>query len=148
MRQNSLPANVAQILSKSVEKSLSLNFLRHTWHIFEVERGNGKIGFCVVNLQTRSCSCGFFKEYGIPCSHMCRVLLAKRVHPKTFVVPERRRQALLATYTGSINPVDLTNLQDDGLKPPEQTKRRGRPKEKRYISASEKGPRRKVTCGL
>ena len=48
---------------------------------------------------------------------------------------------------GKTTMVDLNALEDDGLKPPTCTKRRGRPKEKRIPSSAQKGPKKSVTCG-
>ena len=88
--------NVAKILANAVEKALSLRLVRRTPSIFEVERKDANLPFRVVNLNGRSCSCGFPQEYGIPCRHMCRALLSLRIHPKSFVVPERSLEALNA----------------------------------------------------
>ena len=63
-----------------------------------------------------------------------------------FIADERRRDALAATYTGFIMPVDMSFLPNDGVKPPEETKKRGRPKEKRIPSCVEKPPKKTVTC--
>ena len=62
--------------------------------------------------------------------------------PKEFVVPERRLEALQATYAGSIVPVDVNNLRDDGIVAPVVRRRPGRPKKKRYLASFEKGPRK------
>ena len=80
-----------------------------------------------------------FKEHGVPCRHFCAAILFLKGRPQDFVVHEHRLETLKRTYTGTTVPVDQNGLQDDGLKPPVETKRRGRPKERRMKSQAEKG---------
>ena len=101
----------------------------------------------MVNLATVECSCGLYKEHGVPCRHMCAAALLIRENQDKFVIKERRLRALKATYAGTTEPVDIRHLHDDGLKPPVGTKRRGRPKEKRIPSSAEKSQKKTVTCG-
>ena len=89
-----------------------------------------------------------FSEFGVPCRHVCAALFSVKQNPISFVCPERRLEALQLTYLGGTIPVDVCSLIDVGMKPPMETKRRGRPKEKRYVSSTEKKPRKKVTCGI
>ena len=142
---NSLPRNVDMMLSKSIEESWELDVLQNSMNIFEVQRRGGRLPFRVVDLGM-SCSCGFFREQGIPCRHMCAAIISRRQHPKAFVIPERCLDELRVTYGGDTVPVDLSLLQDDGLRPPTQTKKRGRPREKRIPSAAEKHNNKSVTC--
>ena len=71
-----------------------------------------------------------FKEFGIPCWHIYAAALSIRMNPKALIVPERSLGALKMMYTGWVVPVDLNDLDEDGLKTPSKTKKRGRPKEK------------------
>ena len=143
---NALPRNVEMMLTKSIEESWELDVLQNSLNIFEVQRRGGSLPFRVVDLGTMSCSCGFFREQGIPCRHMCAAIISRRQHPKAFVIRERHLDELLETYAGETVPVDLGLLQDDGLRPPTQTRRRGRPREKRIPSSAEKPPKKSVTC--
>ena len=147
MGQNTLPKRVFELLEESVKKAGGLRVRRHNDDVYEVERLNKRRVFRVVDMGARTCSCGFFAEYGVPCRHMCAAILSVREDPKQYVVPERRREALVATYVGTIRPVDVSSLVDDGMKPPIGTKRRGRPNEKRIPSVAETQTKRTVRCG-
>ena len=102
----------------------------------------------VVDLSEPSCSGGFFREFGVPCHHLCAAILHVGQNPNDFVIPERSLAALRAVYDGFITPVDLKELEKDMTKALTKTKKRGRPKEKRMKSAVEVGPKRTVTCSL
>ena len=69
---NSLPRNVDMMLSKSIEESWELDVLQNSMNIFEVQRRGCRLPFRVVDLGKMSCSCGFFREQGIPCRHIAR----------------------------------------------------------------------------
>ena len=99
-----------------------------------------------VDLEKRTCTCGFYREIEVPCRHMCAALrsIGDDDLPR-FIADERRRDALVATYVGVIMPVDLSFLQNDGMNPPEATKKRGRPKN-RIPSCVEKPPKKTVRC--
>ena len=129
-------------------KSPGLRVFVQTRTIVEVRRKNAPSLFRVVDLEAPTCSCGFYKEHGVPCRHMCAAIIFLKGNPQAFIVPERRLSSLQAVYVGTTIPVDLCNLPDDGMKPPSSTKRRGRPKVKRIVSSAEKGSRQKVACGL
>ena len=100
-----------------------------------------------VSLGEMECSCRFFTEHGVPCRHLCAAALSIKLHIPLLVIPELRVEELRATYDGIVMTVDLNELIDDGLAPPIETKRRGRPKQKRIQSSAEKRPKRTVTCG-
>ena len=148
MRSTCLPKNIQEMFSQSVSDSRSLRVVRHTRYLLEVQRKNHQTRFRTVNLETRMCSCGFYREHGVPCRHMCAAILFVKGHPQDFIAPEHQLESLKRTYVGTTIPVDVNDVEDDGLKPPIETKRRGRPKEKRNKSSAEKGPRRTVTCRL
>ena len=63
-----------------------------------------------------------------------------------FVAAERKLDALAATYVGFIRPVGISLLPNDGMKPHEATKKRGRPKKNRIPSCVEQPPKKTVTC--
>ena len=144
---NALPKRVGQMLATSVEKARTLRVRRHTRAVFEVQNAEGKGDWRTVDLDRRSCTCGFYREFEVPCQHICAALLSLRdVNVTRFVAPERQRDALVHTYEGFIMPVDVTLLQSDVLMPPVATKKRGRRKEKRIPSCVEKPPKKTVTC--
>lgn len=146
MPAGNLPKNVAKVFNKSLGEAERLHVERHTESRFEVQRMNDPTVFRVVDLDARTCSCGFFREHGIPCRHMCAAVLAKRENPIHLIIPERHLSTLVETYAGFSTPVDMTRVYDDGTKPPTETKRRGRRKEKRIPSVVEKKPKRSVRC--
>ena len=147
MAPRDLPKDVAEMYNQSRDEGRKLDVRQHTRVLFEVQRPNDPSKWHKVNLADRSCSCGFYREHGIPCRHMWAALMRVQECPREFVVKERLVSALKSVYTGFVIPVDQTLLIDDGLRPPEVIRQRGRPKVKRYQSAAEKGPRKKVKCG-
>ena len=150
MPPNALPKRVAKLLDDSIKKSRGLDVLRHTRTIFMVQEAERrKTAWKRVDLEKRTCTCGFYWEFEVPCRHMCAALrfIGDDDLPR-FIAPERCRDAIVATYLGIIMPVDLSFLPNDGMKPPEATKKRGRPKELRIPSVVEKPPKKTVTCSI
>ena len=107
MRPTQLPNKVSKMFNASVEDSRTLRVYRHTNAVFEVESKNDPGFLRVVNLETVDCSCGFYKEHGVPCRHICAAALFVGENPDAFVIRERRLRALKAMYTGTTEPVDL-----------------------------------------
>ena len=142
------PEAVSAMFFKSIDDSRRLRVVRHREMVFEVERRTARNTFRAVDLEKATCTCGFYKEYGVPCHHMCAAVLSLKGLPQTFIIPELRLEALQATYAGTTFPVDLSELDDDGMKPPSRTKRRGRPRVDRIPSVGEKVPRRAVSCSI
>ena len=142
----SLPKKVQELFSKSVEESRTLRVVRHTRRIFEVQRLNDANSMRIVDLENGTCTCGFSNEFGVPCRHLCAATLFLKKNPQKFIILERRLDALITMYSGVTIPVDSTHLRNNGLKPPTMTKRRGRPKKNRYVSSTEKPPKKTVTC--
>ena len=103
--------------------------------------------FRVVDTEAMKCSCRFFDGHGIPCRHICAAVLSQRRRPQDLIIHERLLPTLVAMYDGFTVPVDSTLLQDDGLKAPTGTKKRGRPKEKRIRSSAET-VLKTVVCGV
>ena len=147
MSPTDLPGKVAEKFTKSLEQSRKHRVLKHTNTLFEVQSFTDPQHFRVVDFERQTCSCGFFREHGVPCRHMCAAALSVKVHPKTFIIPERTREVLRQTYDGVTIPIDLGTLTDDGMKAPTGTKKRGRPNHNRIPSATEKAPRNTVKCG-
>ena len=144
---DSLPPNVDEIFQKSLEDSWNLRVIRHSVSVFQVQRLHDQFSMRVVNLVVPDCSCGFYKEHGIPCHHICAAVNALKGDPQSYVIPERSLDALKETYKGVTIPVDVSYLTDDGMKGPIETKRRGRPKQKRIPSSAETSQRKTVKCG-
>ena len=129
MRQTGLPKNDEEMFSRSVSDSRKLRVVQHSCNVFEVQRKNNPARFRTVNVETRMCSCGFYKECGVPCHHFCAAILFLKGCPKDYIAQEHRLETLKRTYIGTANPVDKNGLQIDELQPPVETKRRGRRKE-------------------
>ena len=147
MNPDQLPKRVGQMLDKSIELSWKLDVQRHTRTIFMVQVAEGKGERKRVDLENLTCTCGFYGEFEVPCSHMCAALLSLHdENLKRLVAPHRQRDALSATYVGFTMPVDVSLLTDDGIMPPVCTTKRGRRKEKRIPSRVEKPPKKTVTC--
>ena len=132
------PSNVEEKLQRSLQEAKTLHVVSGVRGRFRVQRLHHPNEMRNVSLGEMECSCGFFKEHGVPCRHLCAAALHAKLHIPMLVVPELRVEALRATYDGTAMLVDLHELDDDGLAPPVETKRRGRPKEKRIQSSAEK----------
>ena len=148
MRPTDLPKNIEKMFQRSVSDSRKLRVIQHTDNVLELQRKNNPTRFRTVNIETRKCSCGFYQEHGVPCHHFCAAILFLRGCPRDFITQEHQLVVLRQTYNGTTIPVDQNSLQNDGLKPPVETKRRGRPREKRIQSSAEQRPRRTVTCRM
>ena len=146
MEETDLPPKVSRRLNENVEEGRKLKVLVHNSTYFEVQRKNCQLEWRVVDLETPSCSCGFFDEFGIPCRHLCAAAIYTGVHPKILVITQLHVRSLKETYTGHIVPVDMNYLENDGTKPPIKTRKRGRPKEKRIPSPVENSHKRTVVC--
>ena len=118
MRDDALPRKVAKVLSSSLEDGRSLRIVRHAREIFDVQSLTEPGVMRTVHLGDRTCTCGFYKEHGIPCRHICAACLLNNEHPKIYVVKERSLAELRATYSSFTTPVDVSLLEDNGLKPP------------------------------
>ena len=102
-----LPLKVAKRLDKSIETGRTLALRRHTTTLFEVQAAASSVNWRVVDLEAKTCSCGFYREHGIPCSHVCAALLSLNIDNFTpYISPERLRDALASTYVGTIKPID------------------------------------------
>ena len=136
------------MFKRSLDEGSGLFVIVHNRNYFEVERKNDSLKRRVVDLSVPSCSCGFYKEFGIPCRHICAAVFSKHENPKDLIIPERSLGALKMMYNGHIVPVDLNDLEEDQLKAPTKTKKRGRRKEKRMVSQAEKRVKRTVKCSV
>ena len=67
---DSLPEKVFGLLKESMERSRKLQALRHSDDLFEVQRLRDQRPYRVVDLAARTCTCGFPREFGVPCRHM------------------------------------------------------------------------------
>ena len=94
MRPTQLPKNIQDMFDKSVSDSRKLRVIRHTHTVLEVQRKNNPALFRTVNVETRKCSCGFYKERGVPCRHFCAAVLFLKGHPGEFVVQEHQLETL------------------------------------------------------
>ena len=143
---SALPEKPAELFEGSLEQARRLAVHPNTRTLFQVQRLNDPGKLRKVDLAAPSCSCGFFAEHGVPCRHICAAALHRGLNPRRFIYPALVNNALVSTYPGVVITVDTNGLPDDGLLPPVATKRRGRPKEKRYVSSAERRPKRTVTC--
>ena len=147
MEETDLPPKVSKRLCKNVNEGGKLKVLVHNSTYFEVQRKSRPLEWRVVDLDAPSCTCGFFDEFGIPCRHLCAASIRIGVHPKNLVMSQLHVRFLKETYSGHIVPVDMNGLESDGTKAPIKTRKRGRPKEKRFPSPIENTRKRTVVCG-
>ena len=128
LMETALPRNVAETFKRSVDEGSGLHVLVHTRNIFEVQRLNDPLKRRVVDISAPSCSCCYYKEFGIPCRHLCAAVLSNNENPNALIVKERRLASLKEMYSGFVVPVDLNDLEEDDMRAPTKTKKRGRPK--------------------
>ena len=135
--ETDLPRSVAEMIKHSLDDGSGLFVIVHNRNHFEVERKNDSLKKRVVDLSVPSCSCGFYKEFGILCRYICAAVLSKHENPKDLIIPERPLVALKMMYNGHIVPVDMNVLDEYQLKAPTKTKKRGGLKENRMVSKAE-----------
>ncbi|XP_021845409.2 uncharacterized protein [Spinacia oleracea] len=80
---------------------------------FEVRDGHANFP---IRLSTRSCGCGKWQIYGIPCNHALRVIYNQRMNPNDYISPFFKSVAYKLTYADHIDPMlDPTQWPDFGL---------------------------------
>ena len=137
MPANSFPRRVAAVLATSIDEGRYLRVTRNSEQLFEVQSRSTPNCMRVVNTANISCTCGFPQETKLPCRHLAAALMFDFTDPRTLVAGERRVEALRAVYAGCVVPIDISQLRDDGLRPPAVRRGRGRPRVKRIRSAFE-----------
>ena len=147
MPARSFPSRVAETLATSIDEGRTLRVTRNAEHLFEVQSRSTPTCLRIVNTADISCTCGFPQETKLPCRHVAAALMLDFRDPRTLVTGERRVEALRAVYAGSVVPIDVSQLRDDGLRPPVVRRGRGRPKVKRTRSAYERTTKQRVVCG-
>ena len=147
IENDDVPKRDTAMIKDGLKDGSTMRVARHTQDIFEDQPKTDPEMTRVVNLAQISCSCGFFNKHGVPCRHICAAAMSVDIHPNVFVVPERRVGSLKRMYEGVVIPIDVSHLNSDETRPPTQTKKRGRPREKRIPSAAEKMSKKTVKCG-
>ena len=144
----SLPDRVSSSVAASIELGRTLKVVQNDEHNFEVQRCATATTFRVVDIDSFRCSCGFPQETALPCCHISAALMFVSKDPRETIPFEMRAGTLLGLYAGSITPVDMATLTENGLEPPLVHRGRGRPKLKRIRSAAEHKHTRKCSrCG-
>ena len=128
MPARSFASRVAATLATSIDEGRTLRVTRNAEHLFEVQSRSTPNCLRIVNTADISCTCGFPQETKLPCRHVAAALMLDFRDPRTLVTGERRVEALRAVYAGSVVPIDVSQLRDDGLRPPVVRRGRGRPK--------------------
>ena len=131
MMPQALPKKVERMINQSIDQSRKLRVFKHSETVFEIRRLPAAQMTRVVDLRTMTCTCGFFNEFGVPCRHMCAAVMFLKQHPHNLIIPERRMESVKAIYYEATIPIDDSGFEDDGLKAPTLSRKRGRPKEKK-----------------
>ncbi|XP_012857507.1 PREDICTED: uncharacterized protein LOC105976792 [Erythranthe guttata] len=111
------------------------------WEIFSTPNA-------VVDVRAGTCSCMSWQINGIPCEHAAVVIFLKMGEAYQYIDHCYHTSTFRQCYSNSVLPFVQPTL-DPGfaiIGPPEQHKRRGRPKRKRIPSRGEIMPR-KIRCG-
>lgn len=74
-----------------------------------------------VNIDKISCSCGYYIEYGIPCSHMCAVWKFKGLNLDILIHRAYIMNNIIDAYNGNLFFPDLGNLIRDDTKSPKES---------------------------
>jgi zinc finger SWIM domain-containing protein 3 len=100
----------------------------------------------VVDLRERTCTCGEFQEYYLPCCHAVAVCLHQAWDPCEYVDELYSINHYQATYSMAMQPVREENLVDEysDCEAPELAKQRGHPKQRRL--RRDEGEGQVVTC--
>ena len=125
---------------------MRLKVVQNSENAFEVQSASESLDFRVVDINSFSCSCGLPQETALPCRHLCAALMYLQRDPRDTVLELMHAGTFARVYGGSINPVDTTTLEDDGLQPPSVRRGRGLPRIARIRPAIERANRRTVTC--
>lgn len=106
--------------------------------MFEVESGERSF---VVNLGSRTCTCGMFQLSGIPCGHAVSAIWFHKHEPEDYVHEYYHRETYLRTYNMQIFPVPTNHewlVSPQGpISPPMVKRTTGRPKKQRKRTADE-----------
>jgi hypothetical protein len=146
-------AGLTGTLVRSVSKEVSANIKSgRSLSVHPSDRNSGLVskregGHEIVKVYSKECTCGKFQISCVPCHHACAFLLHLRINPEDEADPLFRLDNYKATYSHSVLPVRLEDLEDDHEKlPPITTRPRGRPKKSRIRHRSEVGDKRQNTC--
>ncbi len=146
-----LPVSVQQKLTAARIDAKKLTVTRAGKHIYHISPALD--GFAIVDLDSRSCTCGEFYDQQFPCGHIIACL--KRLdlfHDRVghFIDEIYQSGTLRQLYDNSMLAVPYGNLKADIQQriPPVMEKRRGRRKTKRMKSALElaSGKRKRITA--
>jgi predicted nucleic acid-binding Zn finger protein len=90
-----------------------------------------------VDLASRYCSCGEFKDFKWPCVHASSAITRAGKSFMDYVEHYYKKQTLESVYAGIVHPVPIGALPFDGLLPPITRAQAGRPKKVRMRNRSE-----------
>ena len=101
----------------------------------------------IIDLKEKSCSCGEFQEYLIPCRHAVAVCLWQTEDPYKYVDEWYSIEYYRRTYAQHMHPIREEDLVDDysDCEAPELTQQKGRPKKRRMRRGKKKSKRN--VCG-
>ena len=69
----------------------------------------------IVNVVTKTCSCGEYWDFKFPCTHVAAVCVLKQLPIAEFVDETYYRSSVLAVYNVPTIPIDIEDLALDGL---------------------------------
>ncbi|XP_061436690.1 uncharacterized protein LOC133361701 [Lethenteron reissneri] len=106
-----------------------------------------------VDLSSRSCTCGYMKQMGLPCRHYIRALMAFGRMPELYDACAVCYQvsAINTTWTsvaGIELPIAEELQRDNTMMPPPRQKKAGRPKKRRIRNRGEGGPLGLTRCSF
>ena len=129
---------IKKLVDVNIEKSIGYSQKFNGEHAFEVGAHGKQF---VVNVKSRTCSCGAWQLSGIPCPHSIPCLIASSQSPLESVANCYKINTFLRTYSHVLQPLEgMSQWPRDRLFPlqqPKEVRLPGRPKKSRKKAAEE-----------
>jgi hypothetical protein len=97
-------------LKKSIARTQWLDVLWNGEHGFEVKQINGRGRQYTVNLENKTCSCGYFQLAGLPCHHAISAIYKCQKQIDDFIHPCYSVETFNKIYAHCLQPVEGEEL--------------------------------------
>ncbi|KAI9174078.1 hypothetical protein LWI28_011645 [Acer negundo] len=102
-----LPPLVAKKVAESQDPGRFLQVIPASDAEYEVKDGNK---FEIIDIETKTCGCGYWTVSGIPCKHAMAVVTTTRRQGYEFVHQYLSKEAYVKTYSNIIHPIPDESL--------------------------------------
>lgn len=140
------PPLIETRLRKLIDEGMKNNLVQFDEYCYSViDKINNSQS--IVNLNTPDCSCGSFKEFMFPCSHLAACIKINNLDFNIFINEKYTVKNLKKTYMNKLKLIDTSLIKSDNCTlPPNITKKAGRPKKTRIHSRGEVDPENQLAC--